>query len=88
MITLPNLHTLVFHLGVLKPRYLQHTISAIHVPVLRHFEFVFPASTKSSEHVAEQLFVGVPPLAVSSVSSSSYASSPWSSSAPEAKVKR
>ena len=88
MITLPNLHTLVLHPGVLKPRYLQHTISAIHAPALRHFELVFPDSKKSGQNIAERLFVDAPPLASSFVSSSSCASYPSSSSAPEENVRR
>ena len=63
MITLPNLTTCVLHPGVLKPRYLQYTISAIHAPALRHFECVFPDSKKSGQNIAERLFVNAPPLA-------------------------
>ena len=53
IITLPNLHTRVLHPGVLKPRYLQHTIFAIHTPALRHFELVFPDSKKLGQNIAE-----------------------------------
>ena len=78
MVSLPQLHTLVLHPGVLKPRYLQHTISAIHAPALRHFELVFPDSKISGQSVAERLFVD----ATSSISSFPSLSSSTSSSYP------
>lgn len=69
-ISLPYLHTLVLHPGVLKPRYLQHTISAIHAPALRHFELVFPDSKISGQNIVERLFVDAS-HSVSSFTSSS-----------------
>lgn len=92
-VTLPHLHTLVLHPGVLKPRYLQHTISAIQAPALRHFELVFPDSKFSGQSVVERLFVDASlPSSSSSSSSPSYpfshASYPSSSSATEAHVNR
>ena len=83
MITLPNLHTLVLHPGVLKPHYLQHTISAIHATVLGHFGLVFPDSKKSGQNIAERLFVDGSPLVSSFASSSSCAPYSSSSSSPE-----
>lgn len=79
-ITLPHLHTLVLHPGVLKPRYLQHTISAIHAPVLRHFELVFPDSKISGQNVVERLFLDAQPLTPFASSSSSSTFTPYTSS--------
>jgi hypothetical protein len=92
-ISLPHLHTLVLHPGVLKPRYLQHTISAIHAPALRHFELVFPDSKISGQSIAERLFVDASPSpssfsTLSSSTSSSYAYYSSSSSATEEHVNR
>lgn len=88
-ITLPHLHTLVLHPGVLKPRFLQHTISAIHAPALRHFELVFPDSKISGQNIVEQLFVDVShPSSSSSYPSSSYTSYLSSSSGTEVHVKK
>ncbi|KAH0833457.1 hypothetical protein J3R83DRAFT_12577 [Lanmaoa asiatica] len=75
-ISLPHLHTLVLHPGVLKPRYLQHTISAIHAPALRHFELVFPDSKISGQSIVERLFVDA---SSSSSSSSTHPSSSYTS---------
>ncbi|KAI9566923.1 hypothetical protein HD554DRAFT_2174067 [Boletus coccyginus] len=83
-VSLPQLQTLVLHPGVLKPRYLQHTISAIHAPALRHFELVFPDSKISGQSIVERLFVDASPSGSSfsslSSSASSYGSYPSSSS--------
>ncbi|KAG6372245.1 hypothetical protein JVT61DRAFT_8046 [Boletus reticuloceps] len=87
MIALPQLHTLVLHPGVLKPRYLQHTISAIYAPALRHFELVFPDSKISGQSVVERLFVDASPPKSSS-SSTSYASYASSSLVPEEHMNR
>ncbi|KAG9316070.1 hypothetical protein JVU11DRAFT_3737 [Chiua virens] len=70
-IALPHLHTLVLHPGVLKPRYLQQTISAIHAPALRHFELVFPDSRISGQNVIERLFLDGAPSASTFLPSSS-----------------
>ncbi|KAF8442154.1 hypothetical protein L210DRAFT_3196150 [Boletus edulis BED1] len=87
MIALPQLHTLVLHPGVLKPRYLQHTISAIYAPALRHFELVFPDSKISGQSIVERLFVDASSPR-SSLSSASYASYASSSSVPEERMNR
>ncbi|KAG8212890.1 hypothetical protein J3R82DRAFT_11231 [Butyriboletus roseoflavus] len=71
-ITLPHLHTLVLHPGVLKPR--------IHAPALWHFEFVFPDSKLSGQSTVQQLFVDVSfSSSLSSLSSFSYPSSCYAS---------
>ncbi|KAF8556529.1 hypothetical protein OG21DRAFT_619291 [Imleria badia] len=80
MVSLPHLHTLVLHPGVLKPRYLQHTISAIHAPALRHFELVFPDSKFSGQSIVERLFADASPSTSSFRSlSSSSSSTPYTS---------
>ncbi|KAF9230837.1 hypothetical protein BU15DRAFT_83129 [Melanogaster broomeanus] len=56
IVSLPYLQTLILHPGVLKPRYLQQTVSAIHAPALRHFELVFPDSKIPGQNVADILF--------------------------------
>lgn len=58
IVTIPHLQKLILHPGVLKPRYLQHTISSIHAPSLRHFELVFPdpKAKASRQSIAELLF--------------------------------
>ncbi|KAF9223257.1 hypothetical protein BS17DRAFT_131035 [Gyrodon lividus] len=56
IVSLPYLQTLILHPGVLKPRFLQQTVSAIHAPALRHFELVFPDSKISGQNVADLLF--------------------------------
>lgn len=83
-VSLPQLHTLVLHPGVLKPRYLQHTISAIHAPALRHFELVFPDSKISGQSVVERLFVdaSLSTPSFSSLSSSSSSTGSYSSHSP------
>lgn len=86
-VSLPHLHTLVLHPGVLKPRYLQHTISAIHAPALRQFELVFPDSKLSGQNVVERLFVDASP-SVALSTSSSYASYAPPSSAMEEHLRR
>ncbi|KIK84751.1 hypothetical protein PAXRUDRAFT_152849 [Paxillus rubicundulus Ve08.2h10] len=55
-VSLPYLQTLILHPGVLKPRYLQQTVSAIHAPALRHFELIFPDSKISGQNIANLLF--------------------------------
>lgn len=82
-ISLPQLHTLVIHPGMLKPRYLQHTIAAIHAPALQHFELVFPDSKISGQSIVERLFVDTLPSFANLSSSSattSHASYPSASS--------
>lgn len=54
--SMPQLQTLILHPGVLKPRYLQQTISCIHAPSLRHFELVFPDSKISGQSIVDLLF--------------------------------
>ncbi|KAI6155827.1 hypothetical protein BKA82DRAFT_4083195 [Pisolithus tinctorius] len=56
VVSMPHLQNLILHPGVLKPRYLQQTISSIHAPSLRHFELVFPDSKMSGQNVVELLF--------------------------------
>ncbi|KIJ62927.1 hypothetical protein HYDPIDRAFT_30067 [Hydnomerulius pinastri MD-312] len=55
-LSLLYLQTLILHPGVLKPRYLQQTVTAIHAPALRHFELVFPDSKISGQNVVDLLF--------------------------------
>lgn len=89
-VSLPHLHTLVLHPGVLKPHYLQQTISAIHAPALRHFELVFPDSKFSGQSIVERLFVDASSSSSfrSSSSSTSYASYSSFSSATEEQTNR
>lgn len=56
LVSIPNLQNLILHPKVLKPRYLQQTISSIQAPSLRHFELVFPDSKMSGQNVVELLF--------------------------------
>ncbi|KAG6330746.1 hypothetical protein ID866_8344 [Astraeus odoratus] len=56
LVSIPQLRTLVLQPGVLKPRYLQQTVSSIHAPALRHFELVFPDSRTSGQSISELLF--------------------------------
>lgn len=56
LMSIPHLQNLILHPKVLKPRYLQQTISSIHAPSLRHFELVFPNSKMSGQNVVELLF--------------------------------
>jgi len=56
LVSMPQLQTLILHPGVLKPRYLQQTISSIHAPSLRHFELVFPDSKMSGQNIVDLLF--------------------------------
>lgn len=56
LVSMPQLQTLILHPGVLKPRYLQQTMSNIHAPSLRHFELVFPDSKVSGQNIVNLLF--------------------------------
>ncbi|KAI6035709.1 hypothetical protein EDC04DRAFT_2604907 [Pisolithus marmoratus] len=56
LVSMPHLQNLILHPGVLKPRYLQQTISNIHAPSLHHFELVFPDSKMSGQNIVELLF--------------------------------